>query len=80
MHFKLQEKATKDNYVHVEIRKGMYGLPQVGLLEQLLETCLNKYGYHQSKKTPGLWTHKMKPIQYIWEKHANLLIMVLKQH
>ena len=28
----LKEKETKDRYVYVEIRKGMYGLPQAGLL------------------------------------------------
>ena len=35
-HYKLKEKANKDGMVFVEIRKGMYGLPQAGLLEQEL--------------------------------------------
>lgn len=50
--------------VFVEIRKGMYGLPQAGLLAQelLLEKCLNKHGYNkQSNRTPGLWTHEWCP-------------------
>ena len=30
----LEGKSTKDGYVHVEIRQGMYGLPQGGLIAQ----------------------------------------------
>ena len=44
-HYKLAEKVTKDGYVYVEIRRGMYGLPQAGLIGQkLLEQRLNKEG------------------------------------
>ena len=35
-HYKLKEKATHDGYVYVEVTKGMYGLPQSGLLAQEL--------------------------------------------
>ena len=39
--YQLANKATKDGFVFVEIRKGMYGLPQAGLLAQeLLEERL----------------------------------------
>ena len=39
--YQLADKATKDGFVFVEIRKGMYGLPQAGLLaQQLLEERL----------------------------------------
>ena len=31
---KLKDKATNDGYVYAEVRKGMYGLPQVGILAQ----------------------------------------------
>ena len=42
-HYKITDKVTKDGYVYVEIRRGMYGLPQAGLISQkLLEHCLNK--------------------------------------
>ena len=42
-HYKLNDKVTKDCYVYVEIRRGMYGLPQSGLIAQkLLEQRLNK--------------------------------------
>jgi hypothetical protein len=61
--YKLKEKANKDGMVFVEIRKGMYGLPQDRLLAQeLLKKCLNKHGSQQSNRTPGLWTHKWRPI------------------
>jgi len=36
--YNLTSKVTKDGYVYIEIRRGMYGLPQSGLLaQQLLE-------------------------------------------
>jgi hypothetical protein len=63
--YNLKEIANKAGMVFVEIRKGMYGLPQAGLLAQeLLEQRLNKHSYHQSNQTPGLWTHKWGPIQF----------------
>ena len=34
--YNLQDKVTKDGYVYVKIRKGMYGLPQAGILAQEL--------------------------------------------
>ena len=36
LHYKLADKVTKDGYVYVEIRQGMYGLPQAGLIAQKL--------------------------------------------
>lgn len=55
--------ATQDGWVYVEISKGMYGLPQAGLLAQeLLEKHLGDKGYHQSQFTPGLWTSEWQPI------------------
>ena len=59
----LRDKASKDGYVYMEVTKGMYGLPQAGLLaNQLLEKRLNKHGYRQSKLVPGLWSHDTRPI------------------
>ena len=41
----LRDKVTKDGYVYAKIRKGMYGLLQVGILAQeLLENRLNTKG------------------------------------
>jgi hypothetical protein len=62
--YKLKE-IEKDGYVYVEIRRGMYGLPQAGIIAQeLLEKRLNARGYHQSKFTPGLWTHETRSIKF----------------
>ena len=64
-HYDLQKKATPKGFMYVEIRKGMYGLPQAGLLAQeLLERRLNENRFRQSTLTPGLWTHNSKPIQF----------------
>ena len=58
--YKLREsgKITADGFVYVEVRKGMHGLPQAGILAQdLLEERLNDHGYRQVPKVPGLWKH-----------------------
>ena len=88
-HYNLRELATNDGKLYVEISKGMYGLPQAGIIAQeLLEARLGKHGYKQSRFTPGLWTHKWRPIafslivddfgvKYIGEEHAQHLIDAL---
>ena len=44
--YNLKDIVTSDGYVYIEVRKGMYGLPQAGLLAQeLLEKRLEKHGY-----------------------------------
>jgi hypothetical protein len=54
-----------DGWVYTEIRKGMYGLKQVGLLaNQLLQTRLASFGYYPARHTPGLWLHKTRPISF----------------
>jgi hypothetical protein len=54
-----------DGWVYIEIRKGMYGLKQAGLLEnQLLQTRLEPFGYYPARHTPGLWLHKTRPISF----------------
>ena len=61
--YNIKAKATRDGYVHVEIRKGMYGLLQAGLIsQQLLEKILNNKGYQQSGIIPGFWMHEWRPI------------------
>ena len=89
--YKLRDKVTPDGHVYVEIQKGMYGLPQAGILaQQLLEQRLNEHGYSQSRAVPGLWTHKTRPIsftlvvddfgvKYVGKEHAVHLISILKQ-
>jgi hypothetical protein len=51
-----------NGWVYIEIRKGMYGLKQSGLLaNQLLQTRLAPFGYYPARHTPGLWLHKTQP-------------------
>ena len=90
--YKLRDKVTSNGYVYIMATKGMYGLPQAGLIaNELLEKRLNKHGYRQSKLVPGLWKHGMRPIQftlvvrvfgvkYVGNKHVHHLQKVLKQH
>ena len=61
--YNLEQIATKDGSVYIEVRQEIYGLPQAGLLaqEQLIEN-LKDHGYYQSKLVPGLWHHKTRPI------------------
>ena len=87
--YKLKDIATPDGAVYVEVRKGMYGLPQAGILaNELLEKRLNKHGYFQSPQIPGLWTHVSRPIsftlvvddfgvKYVGEEHVHHLMGVL---
>ena len=90
--YQLEEKATKDGHVYLEVRQGMYGLPQAGLLAQMeLEERLAEHGYRQSKLVPGLWKHDWRPIaftlvvndfgvKYVGEEHAKHLKGVLEEH
>ena len=44
--YDIAPKFDQNGYVYVDIRRGMYGLPQAGLLaQQLLVTRLNEKGY-----------------------------------
>ncbi len=64
-HYNLRDKATPNGYIYCEIQKGMYGLPQAGIIAQeLLEERLQKHGYRQSQTTPGLWKHDTPPISF----------------
>jgi hypothetical protein len=54
-----------DGWVYLDIRKGMYGLKQAGLLaNQLLQKRLELYGYYPARNTPGLWLQKTRPIAF----------------
>jgi hypothetical protein len=81
---------VSDGHIYIEVQKGMYGLPQAGILtNQLLARRLAIHGYHQTKFTPGLWRHVTRPIQltlvvedfgvqYVGEEHAHHLIAALE--
>jgi len=78
--------------IYVKIQKGMYGLPQAGrIANDKLVPILAKAGYHQAKHTPGLFTHKWRPIafslvvdnfgiNYIGKEHAEHLLAMLEEH
>jgi hypothetical protein len=80
-----------DGWVYIEIRKGMYGLKQAGLLaNQLLQTHLAPFGCYPARHTPGLWLHKTRPIafslivddfavKYVGKQHADHLRNALLQ-
>jgi hypothetical protein len=77
-------------HVHIEVQKGMYGLPQAGILvNQLLARRLAIHGYHQTNITTGLYLHATRPIQftlvvddfgvqYVGKEHAQLIIDALQ--
>ena len=87
----LRDKVDSDGNVFCEVRRGMYGLPQAGIIAQnLLTKRLRKAGYSQSKVTPGYWRHSWRPIsfclvvddfgvKYINKEDVEHLISVLKQ-
>jgi hypothetical protein len=74
----------------VEIRRGMYGLPQAGrLANDQLVTFLAPHGYKPCATTPGLWQHTTRNIifsliinnfgiRYTTRADANHLIATLK--
>jgi hypothetical protein len=80
------------NCVYMEIRKGIYGLPQAGILaNQLLAKRLALHGYTQTPHTSGLWKPHSPPIafslvvddfgvKYVGKQHANHLFNALKEH
>jgi hypothetical protein len=70
-----------DGWVYIEIRKGMYGLKQAGLLaNQLLQTRLAPFGYYPARHTPGLWLHKTRPISFTLVVDDFTVKYVCKQH
>ena len=80
-----------NGYVYMEINKGMYGLPQAGMLaHKLLAKRLATKGYFETIHTPGLWTHAFRPIQftlvvddfgvkYVGKEHADHLMAALEE-
>jgi len=63
-HYNLKEKAL-NGYVYMEIRHGMYGLPQAGILaNKLLQKRLGRHGYFEVQHTPGLWKHISRPVWF----------------
>ena len=90
--YKLRNKVYTDRAVYIEIRKGMYGLPQAGMLaNKLLKRRLAQHGYYEVRHTPGYWHHMWWPINFTlvvddfgvgYEKneHALHLLQTLRQY
>jgi hypothetical protein len=80
-----------NGFVYVEIRKGMYGLPQAGrLANDQLVAKLAQHGYQPCPLTPGLWRHETRDlvfslvvddfgIRYTDRADADHLIAALRQ-
>eukprot|EP00804_Cyclotella_cryptica_P020209 CCRYP_010895-RA/>CCRYP_010895-RA protein AED:0.39 eAED:0.39 QI:0/0/0/1/1/1/2/0/321 len=63
--YNLRKKAEGKGWVYVQIKLGMYGLPQAGLLvNKLLAKRLHLVGYYHYQYTPGLWRHVWHPITF----------------
>jgi hypothetical protein len=85
-------ELAQDGKVYVEIQKGMYGLPQAGILtNELLQRNLAKDGYRTTQHTYGLWKHDTRPIsfslvvddfgvKYIGREHAEHLMECIKKN
>jgi hypothetical protein len=54
------DNLAVDTKVYIEIQKGMYHLPQAGILAN--ERHLAQYRYPPTKYTHCLWTHGMHPV------------------
>jgi hypothetical protein len=54
-----------DGWVHIEMRRAVWGLPQAGILaNKRLRRKLAPFGYYESTNTPGLWRHKSRPLTF----------------
>jgi len=66
-HYNLYPLAH-NGFIMTEIMKGIYGLPQAGILaKNLLEERLLEGGYYPAPNTPGLYLHKTRKISFtLW--------------
>ncbi len=90
--YHLKDIVDDTGHIWVEIRKGMYGLPQAGILaNKLLEKRLAKAGYVPTPHTPGLWKHVWRPVtftlvvddfgvKYVGRQHVDHLLNTLQEH
>ena len=54
-------EVESDGYVYFEVRRGMYGLKEAGIIAfNQLVAKLAPYGYSPMKYTPGLWKHNTR--------------------
>jgi hypothetical protein len=86
-------ELSQDGKVYIEIQKGMYVLPQAGILtSELLQRNLAKDVYRPTQHTHGRWTHDTRPIsfllvedddfgvKYVGREHAEHLMECIKKN
>ena len=85
-------EAAQNGWIYFEILRGCYGLPKSGQLDNdLLRTHLDKAVYYEATTTPGLWSRKWRPIQfvllvdnfgitYVGKEHALHILKTLDQN
>jgi hypothetical protein len=58
-------ELAHDERVYIEIQKGMYGLPQTGILaNELVQQHLALDGHRPTEHTHGLWKHETRPVWF----------------
>jgi hypothetical protein len=85
-------ELSQDGKVYIDIQKGMYGLPQAGILSNLLlQHNLANDGYRPTPHAHGLWTHDTHPIslslvvddfgvKYVGREHTEHLMACIRKH
>jgi hypothetical protein len=85
-------ELAQDGKVYIEIQKGMYGLPQAGIIaNKLLQHNLAKDGCRTTQHTHGLWKNDTRPIsfslvvddfgvKYVVHEHAEHLMECIKKN
>jgi hypothetical protein len=59
------EKHSLNGYIHLEMQRAVWGLPQMGILaNKHLRHKLAPFGYFESTNTPVLWYHESRPITF----------------
>lgn len=63
--YNLHALADGQGYAYARIDGALYGLAEAGrIANQDMVDHLAKFGYHECKFTPGLFTHESRPIQF----------------
>ncbi len=58
-------KHQMDGWVHLEMRRAVWGLPQAGILaNKKLRQKLAPFRYHECIDTLGLWKHESRPLTF----------------
>lgn len=63
--YNLDESYVRNGHIYVEVRRGMYGLPQAGKLANVqLQAFLEPHGYKPCTVTPGLWKDENSSLMF----------------